>query len=213
MVARSDAVLYTESHRKWYVVALVVSTIVFVLAAVEVHQHAIADWEQHVMLDINGWPDRLRIYAVLLSIIAGSAWTAIIAMALSYVLRLYRLTWRLAALFLAATIVVYVAKHIVSQPEVLHLVPNLHFRVAASRLAFPSAGTTVATVIALSLLPYLSRGWRLLLPVWVIVLGIARLYLGVQTPLDLLAGVALGVFLVSLIRLMPQNVRVALRLD
>jgi membrane-associated phospholipid phosphatase len=213
MVARPDAVLYIESHRKWYVAALIVSVIAFVWAALATHRYGIAGWEQRLMLDVNSWPNRLRTLAVALSAIGGSAWTAIITMALSYVLKLYRLTWRLAASFLVATALVYVAKHAVSQPEVFHLVPNLHFRVATSGLAFPSGTMTVATVIALSLLPYLSKAWRLLLPVWVVVIGIALLYLGVQTPLDLVGGISLGVFLVSLIRLMPQNVRVFLRLD
>jgi membrane-associated phospholipid phosphatase len=213
MVARSDTVLYIESHRKWYIAALVISAIVFVLAALEVHAHAIAVWEQHYMLAINGWPNQLRSTAVAISLIGGSVWTAIITMVLSYVLKLYRLCWRLAASFLVATVVVYVVKHAVSQPEVFHLVPNLHFRVAVTGLAFPSGTTTVATVIALSLLPYLTKYWRLMLPLWVVLIGLSRLYLGVQTPLDLLGGVALGVLIVSLIRLMPQNVRVVLRLD
>jgi membrane-associated phospholipid phosphatase len=213
MVARSDTVLYTESHRKWYVVALILSVIVFVCAALEVHQHAIAGWEQRYMLDVNDWPNRLRLVAIAIVTIGGSAWTAIISMVLSYLMKLYRLCWRLAASFLAATIVVYVVKHAVSQPEVFHLVPDLHFRVAISGLAFPSGATTVATVIALSLLPYVPRFWRVVLPAWVILICIALVYLGVQTPLDLVGGIALGISLVSLIRLMPQNVRVALRLD
>jgi undecaprenyl-diphosphatase len=213
MVARSDTVLYTESHRKWYVATLIISVIVFVGAALEVHAHAITGWEQRYMVDINNWPNGLRMMAVTISNIGGSAWTAIITMVLSYALKLYRLCWRLAASFLAASLVVYGVKHAVSQPEVLHLVPNLHLRVATSGLAFPSGTMTIATVIALSLLPYLPKLWRLTLPLWVILIGLTRLYLGVQTPLDLLGGVALGAILVSLIRIMPQNLRVALRLD
>lgn len=213
MVARSDAVLYIESHRKWYVAALIVSVVAFILAALEVHEHAIAGWEQRLMLDINGWPNRWRMLGVAVSTIGGSTWTAIISMGLSYILKLYRLCWRLAASFLVALLVIYVAKHAVSQPEVFHLVPHLHARIASTGLAFPSGTSTVATVITLSLLPYFSKAWRFILPLWVLLVCVARLYLGVQTPLDLIGGITLGVFLVSLIRIMPQNVRVLLRLD
>jgi membrane-associated phospholipid phosphatase len=213
MVARSDTVLYIEGHRKWYIGALVVSAVMFVWAAVAVHHFGIAGWEQRLMLSINHWPDRWRMVAVSLSTIGGSAWTAIITMVLSYIFKLYRLTWRLAVSFLIATAVVYVAKHLVSQPEVLHLVPTLYFRVATSGLAFPSGTLAIATVVSLSLLPYLTLSYRLALSAAVFVIGIARLYLGVQTPLDLVGGIALGVFLVSLIRVMPQNIRVFLRLD
>jgi hypothetical protein len=77
MVARSDTVLYTESHRKWYVATLIISVIVFVGAALEVHAHAITGWEQRYMVDINNWPNGLRIMAVtimlaLSSLVSGS---------------------------------------------------------------------------------------------------------------------------------------------
>ena len=214
MVARSDTVLYIESHRKWYVISLILSVLIFAGAAFEVHAHGIAGWEQRVMLDANGLSDRWRTFAVLISAVGGSAWTALISVVFSYIFKLYRLSWRLAASFFVAIAVVYAAKHAVHQPEVFHLVSNLHFRIAVSKLAFPSGSTTIATVIALSLLPYMRKFWRFtLLPLWVILIGVARMYLGAQTPLDLIGGVSLGVFLVSLVRIMPQNVRVVLRLD
>jgi len=213
MVARSDTVLYTEGHRKWYIVALVLATVTFLVAAVEVHRHGIAGWEQQLILNFNHRSDRWRTLAVGVSTIGGSAWTALISVAFSYLSKLYRLCWRLAASFFAAVVLVYLMKHLVNQPEVFHRIVGLHFRVATSSLAFPSGVITIATVIALSLLPYLSIIWRLSLPLGIILIGISRLYLGVQTPLDLIGGAALGIFLVSLIRVMPQSVRVVLRLD
>lgn len=213
MVARSDTVLYIESHRKWYVAALVVSVITIALAAIEVHGHAIAGWEQRLILVFNNHSNRWRTTAVAVSTIGGSVWTAIISMVLSYIFKLYRLCWRLAASFFAAVILVYVVKHAVNQPEVFHGIAGLDFRVATSSLAFPSGTMTIATVIALSLLPYTPKFWRLSLPLWVILIGVCLLYLGAQTPLDLIGGIVLGVMLVSVIRLMPQSVRVVLRLD
>lgn len=214
MVARSDTVLYIESHRKWYVVALIVSIIAFASAAVEVHLHGITGWEQRLMLDINDRSSQWRAAAVVVSAVGGSVWTAVISVVFSYLFKLYRLSWRLALSFFVAIAVVYVAKRLVSQPEVLHLVPSLHVRVALSRFAFPSGSTTIATVIALSLLPYTMKFWRFtILPLWVVIIAMTRMYLGAQSPLDLIGGVALGTFLVSLIRIMPQNIRVALRLD
>ena len=214
MVARSDTVLYIESHRKWYVISLILSVLIFASAAFEVHAHGIAGWEQRVMLDINHLSNKWRTAAIVTSAVGGSVWTALISVVLSYIFKLYRLSWRLAASFFVAIAVVYAAKHAVNQPEIFHLVSNLHFRIAVSRLAFPSGSTTIATVIALSLLPYMRKFWRFtILPIWVIVIGVVQMYLGSQTPLDLIGGVALGVFLVSLVRIMPQNVRVFLRLD
>lgn len=213
MVARSDTVLYIESHRKWYVVALFLAIATFLLAAFEVHARGITGWEQRIILDLNDHSNRWRTPAVVLSNIGGSVWTAVISVLLSYLLKLYRLCWRLTASFFAAVILVYIVKHVVSQPEIFHHITGLHIRIAVSRMAFPSGTMTVATVIALSLLPYLSKFWRVTLPIWVLVIGICRLYLGAQTPYDLIGGISLGITLVSAIRLMPQSVRVLLRLD
>jgi membrane-associated phospholipid phosphatase len=213
MVARADTVLYNSGHRKWYIASLVLLVIVFVWAALEVHHHILVGWEQRYLLDINHWPNHWRMYAVVLSTVGGSVWTAVIAVVLGYILKLYRLTWRLAVSFLLATVLVYAARHLVAQQDIFHVLPSLHARVATSGMDFPSGAATVATVIALSMLPYLDTSWRVLLPLWIIVVGLAQLYLGAQTPLDLIAGLVLGIFLVSLIRVMPQAVRVALRLD
>jgi membrane-associated phospholipid phosphatase len=213
MVARSDTVLYIHSHRKWYVAGLILSVILFGWSAYVADRLHLAGWERRILVDVNNWPNSWRKYSIALGFIGGSAWTAVGAVIVTFIIKLYRLSWRLSASFLVASVIVYVTKHIVNRPQPASFLPQLHVRVAASGTAFPSGAMTIATIVALSLLPYMRHKWRVIVPIWIILVGLSRLYLGVYAPLDVLAGFALGGILVTLIRIMPQNVRVFLRLD
>ncbi|HEV2403169.1 MAG TPA: phosphatase PAP2 family protein [Candidatus Saccharimonadales bacterium] len=213
MAVKADTALYIESHRKWYVVSFGLSALVFSWAALVAHRHALTGWEQHWLLAINHWPNRWVRYFEAITAVGGSPWTAVVAVVLTFLLQFYRLSWRLSATFLLATTLTYGAKHIVDRAQPAIYVAGLHVRAMALGTAFPSGATVIATVIALSLLPYLPLKWRVLLPIWVGAVGLSRLYLGLYAPLDVIGGLALGVFLVSLIRIMPQALRVVLRLD
>ncbi len=61
---------------------------------------------------------------------------------------------------------------------------------------FPSGHTAIATVLALTVMPYLPKRYYYLLPLWIIGVGLSRIYLGVHAPLDIIGGVALG-FVIS----------------
>ncbi len=63
---------------------------------------------------------------------------------------------------------------------------------------FPSGHTAMATVLALTMLPYLPKKYYWLLPTWIISVAMSRMYLGVHAPLDIIGGVALGVLIASL---------------
>jgi membrane-associated phospholipid phosphatase len=213
MVAQPDSVLYTQSHRKWYVAGFVAAIVIFTWAAFIAHHHVLTGWERRLLLDVNNWPNAWRRYFIAIAFIGGSAWTAVVGVIITFLMKMYRLAWRLAASFLLATALVSTAKHLISRAQPVTFIPQLHVRVAVSGTAFPSGATTIATIVSLSLLPYLPRYWRSIIPIWIVAVGLSRLYLGVYAPLDVIGGLALGVFLVSLIRIMPQSLRVFLRLD
>jgi membrane-associated phospholipid phosphatase len=80
-------------------------------------------------------------------------------------------------------------------------------------MGFPSWHAAAITVIMLTLLPYLRGKWRLAVPLLIAAVCISRLYLGVHIPLDIVGGVALGTAIVASIRILPQHIRVLLRID
>lgn len=75
---------------------------------------------------------------------------------------------------------------------------------------FPSGHATMVTILALTLWPYVEAKYRPLLIALVVGVCISRISLGVHAPLDVLAGVCVGVFVVSattLIRLYLPKVK------
>lgn len=66
-------------------------------------------------------------------------------------------------------------------------------------LGFPSGHTTLATVLAITIWPFIDKKYRFLLVAWIVLVGISRIYLGVHAPLDVIGGFGLGLFLASLI--------------
>lgn len=61
-------------------------------------------------------------------------------------------------------------------------------------LGFPSGHAAVATILCLIFLLYAPKKWRPFIVFAAIMVGISRLYLGVHLPLDILGGLAVGVF-------------------
>jgi len=89
----------------------------------------------------------------------------------------------------------------------------VHTRAIETGMGFPSGHATVITVIMLSLIPYLRNKWRWFPPLAIVLVCLSRLYLGVHFPLDIVGGVALGTAAVAFVRILPQSLRVLLRVD
>lgn len=70
---------------------------------------------------------------------------------------------------------------------------------------FPSGHAAMATILSLTLMNYLPAKWRFLPWVWIPLVSISRLYLGVHAPLDIAGGVAIGVIVYCLVKLVPRR--------
>lgn len=66
---------------------------------------------------------------------------------------------------------------------------------------FPSGHAAIVTVLALTLWPYVEPRYRPLLVILIILVAISRVSLGVHAPLDVVAGICVGVFVVSITKL------------
>lgn len=214
MNAKTDTTAY-EGHRNWYVAGLTLSFIGLIIATMLVAhtKHVPAGWETNLFHHINNAPDSFRVAGILITMVGGSVWAALASIALATMFRMYRLAWRLSAVIIGGYGLDFILKEAVHRGRPADLLADFHRRSVETGAGFPSGHTTIATVISLTLLPYLPKAWRWIVAVWIIAVGVSRIYIGVHLPLDVIGGFLVGVFVVSLTRTAPQPLRVFTRLD
>lgn len=213
MVAKADSVIYIEGHRKWYLAGLILSLILFVVSTYMAIHKPLTGWEYRWLIVVNSWPGSWHKFITAIAFIGGSTWTAVASVVITFIAKMYRLSWRIAAEVLLLSGIVFATRHFVNRASPNIHIHSLHVRAALNGSSFPSAAVGIATVISLSILPYLPMPRRFIVPAWIALIGLAELYLGVHAPLDLLGGLAVGIFTVSLVRIIPQPFKVLLRLD
>lgn len=213
MKTKSDATLYVKGHYKWYIAGFIVALALFAWSASVAHHKAMTGWEVTLFWHIDNWSDSYKQLFVLISLLGGSVWASAGAVILTFFMKLYRLCWRLAFTIIGAYGFAYLAKHVIGRARPQELLQHVHVRVAETGMGFPSGHATIATAVSLTILPYLPKKWRWIPPVWVLAVITSRLYLGVHAPLDVIGGICVGTMAVAFVRIMPQPLRVFLRLD
>jgi undecaprenyl-diphosphatase len=213
MTTKTDTALYIKGHYKWYAAGFALALVVFAWAAYVAHHHTMTGWEVQFFRHINNWPDSRQHIFVLISLLGGSVWTPVGAVIVTFVMKMYRLCWRLAFSVIGAYGFALIAKHVIDRARPQELLQQVHVRATETGMGFPSGHATIATVVSLTILPYLPRKLRWVPLLWIVAVMLSRLYLGVHAPLDVVGGLCVGIMVVSFIRIMPQPLRVFLRLD
>lgn len=207
-----DTAIYA-GHRAWYVVGFVSAAILLAASTYFAHKRVLMGWEVDAFRRINSWPDNWQVYFRIASVAKESTIIAASVVVIAFVFRRWRLAWRLAAATVAGYAMTFLLKHFIDRPRPGALLSDVHLRWTDSGAGFPSGHTMIATVILLIFLPYLPKKWRWVVPVGILLMGLSRIYLGLHAPLDIVGGFAVGLFVVSFMRIMPQSLRVFLHLD
>lgn len=200
-------------HDNWYIAGFVVSVLLLAVTAYVAHRHTITGVELKIFRHINDWPNKYTTLFKVLSISPESIVFGAAAVVVAFLFRFYRLSWRLAVETVGGYAIAELFKVVIGRPRPYQILSGVHVRWHDTGNGFPSGHAMMITIIMLTILPYLPKLWRWLVVVPIILVGLSRVYLGLHAPLDIVGGFAVGLGVVSFIRILPQSLKVALRLD
>ena len=202
-----------HGHGKLYFGGLVSAFVLFFGSAALAWSQQVPGWDAALFRVINDWPESFFHFFLVATIFHESLWIAVVAVVLAFAARMYRLSWRLAACSIAGYGIALIGKHVIDRARPEGLLTDIHVRITETGNGFPSGHTMIITIVMLALLPYLPWRWRWIIPIPIILMGLSRVYLGVHMPLDIIGGFAIGVGVISFVRILPQSFKVFLRLD
>ncbi len=201
-------------ERRWlWGIGFATSLVLFAGGALVALQRTIPGWEERLFRLVNNLPESLRAFFLVGTIAPESLWIAVAAVVVTFFVKLYRLSWQLAAGTFIGYAVTFVAKKVIERPRPLEFFHDAHIRVNETGMGFPSGHTMIITVVVLTLFPYLPRGWRYLVLLLIPLMALSRVYLGVHAPLDVVGGFAVGLGVVSFLRILPAKLRDLCRFD
>lgn len=182
-----------KKHRTY--VRLVIAALLFGAATSVAAQHTLVGVELSVFRLINNLPEFLRA-PMWLATQLGSVWFLVCLVILEVHRRRKQFALRLLLNGSAAYILTELLKRVIGRARPEYLVSGVHVReLFVSGLGFPSGHATMATIAALTLYSSVAKRYRIWLYVWVVSVMISRVYLGVHAPLDVVAGVCVGVLM------------------
>ena len=186
------------AYRKYIISLTVASASLLIWSTWLASSQNFSELERSLFHGVNSWPDYWRIPFLIITY-SGTVYM-MAALTLFAIWRGYpRLSLRIFCGGVSALVLTQLLKLLVERPR-----PSVAFSSVIVReklltgFGFPSTHTAMATVMALLLLIWLPQKWRWFAVVWIVLLGLSRVYLGVHAPLDVVGGFAAGVMIVSI---------------
>lgn len=174
------------------VVRVVLGGAAFAASAAVANTDRVSTFERDVFRLLNHLPSQLD-GPIQVVMQAGNLLAVPVAAAAALATRRPRLARDLAIAGSAAWVLAKLAKHLVTRPRPGVLLTDVIVRHAnQGGLGFPSGHVTVAAALATAAGPFLPRWARRMTWLVVALVGVARVYVGVHFPADVVGGAALG---------------------
>ena len=154
-------------------------------------------WDARLFRILNQVPPTAASVLTPLSHLFGPAIIAVVLLTVVYVVARNRSVMPVAPAAVAAgaaRVLAYVAKAIADRPRPYEVMADTVLRQQpAHRTSFPSSHTAVTLAVVIALVPFLVRPLAAAAIAYAVLVGWSRVYLGVDYPLDILAGAGIGI--------------------
>ncbi len=165
--------------------------------------------EEHILRLAYSLPEDLRLFFLVITLL-GSIWILAIILPLLLIKERYDVALRLIISSSLIFIITAIAKEVIGRPRPGLLVDLLQRELLVQGYGYPSGHTALATVIALVIGAYLPRKRWFIVPLWIGLTALSRLYLGVHAPLDIIGGFCIGVLVATCVLLViPPHKKMA----
>jgi membrane-associated phospholipid phosphatase len=187
--------------RRQLIVGLSVSALILAISTYIASIQKLPLWEQDLFTKIFNLPGSLYNIATFITLF-GSGLMVIGLVFTLIVIKRRELALQVTILSIVTFMIVQFMKDTIARPRPIGLVADLTLKqYEASGFGFPSGHSALSMVCALLIFPYVSRSWKIIITIGVILVGLSRIYLGVHAPLDVIGGWSLAIVIWSLFKL------------
>jgi membrane-associated phospholipid phosphatase len=204
-----------QQYPKSYIIGLIIGILVLIPSLILARKHQLTGLGLTIFHAFNNLPDFFKVPALILTEALGAAYPIALCILIPIFYKRYKLAWRFFVTVGGTGVVMEIAKMIAKEPRPAALLHGqLHQRAIETGLnSFPSGHMAVATAMALTLWLVLPARWRWTTIVWIVAVGVSRIYLGVHTLNDIIGGFVIGLIAVCVVRLLPLAIAKPLHLD
>ena len=211
----TDNTKTSSTYLNKYIIGLIVGILLLVPSLYIARKHQLTGLSAQIFYFFNNLPDLFKIPSLIVTEALGAAYPIILCIAIPAFYKRFRLAWLFFVTVGGTGVVMTFFKLIAKEPRPAELLNgHLHARAIEVGLnSFPSGHAAVATAMALTLLLILPKAYRWVAVLWIVVVGVSRIYLGVHTLTDVIGGFAIGLIVFCIIQLLPKVIAKPLHLD